>query len=309
MKICPKCQTKYTDSTLKFCLQDGTELLGESSGSGSHPTVSFEESETLVSGSKPEQISFDLNKTNDRNWQESQVTRVSNVPDQPNNSKTVIAVLATALVMFLLFGIVGIGTYLYINSGGTEVVTNRVGSNTNEQANADSIAGSQINSKTPADLNSKTPTPETSPIPDKTKEPTPTPEQVTDPGEIKKEVANRIYTWKSAAEAINLNSYMTNYAERIDYYRKNGASKSFVRSDKQKAFSKYDSIKVQISNISVKPGSDGQTAIAVIDKAWDFSGPVNNSSGKVRQQLKFKKSGDRWLITSEKDLKVYYVNK
>lgn len=27
MKICPKCQTKYTDVTLKFCLQDGAELL------------------------------------------------------------------------------------------------------------------------------------------------------------------------------------------------------------------------------------------------------------------------------------------
>lgn len=27
MKICPKCHTKYTDATLKFCLQDGAELL------------------------------------------------------------------------------------------------------------------------------------------------------------------------------------------------------------------------------------------------------------------------------------------
>ena len=27
MRICPKCHTKYTDLTLKFCLQDGAELL------------------------------------------------------------------------------------------------------------------------------------------------------------------------------------------------------------------------------------------------------------------------------------------
>ena len=54
MKICPKCNTKYTDETLNFCLQDGTNLIGESSGSGSHQTVSFEETPTVISSRKPE---------------------------------------------------------------------------------------------------------------------------------------------------------------------------------------------------------------------------------------------------------------
>lgn len=307
MKICPTCQTKYTDTTLKFCLQDGTELIGETSGSGSHPTVSFEESETLVSGSKPEQISFDLSDSGKDNWQESQVTRVATLPAEPGNSKTVIAVLATALVMFLLFGIIGVGTYLYL-SGGNSGVGNNNGVSDNQNTNQ-TTDKPNIGSTNASNSNVKPPNTETTPT--KTEKPTPTKEPTpeVDPEKAKKDIADRIYTWKSGAEAINLNAYMNNYAERIDYYRKNGASKSFVRNDKQRAFSKYDSIKVQISNITIKPASDGRTAVAVIDKEWDFSGPANKSSGKVRQQLKFKKSGEVWLITSEKDLKVYYVNK
>ncbi|MGI8670331.1 MAG: hypothetical protein ACR2J3_10885, partial [Aridibacter sp.] len=102
-----------------------------------------------------------------------------------------------------------------------------------------------------------------------------------------------------------LDGYMDNYADKIDYYNKKGVSKSFVRNDKQKAFNKYDSIKVNLSNIVITASKDGQKADVVFDKAWDFSGEESDSSGKVRQQLKMEKSGDTWLITSEKDLKVY----
>ena len=101
---------------------------------------------------------------------------------------------------------------------------------------------------------------------------------------------------------------MNSYAERVDYYRKRGASIGFVRNDKQKAFSTYNNIEIDISNMSVSPDASGETATVVFDKQWRFEGVEKTSEGKVQQQLQLRKTGGAWKITGERDLKVYYVN-
>ncbi len=304
MKICPKCQNKYTDTTLKFCLQDGTELIGGISESDSNPTVSFEDSETLVSDRSAEQITQVRGNSGEGNWNDSQATRVSNVPYEPKSSNALVAVLLTVLIMLVLFSVIGVGAYLYFNQDKPEVAKNSSDGNSDENNSTDN-AGIDFSNSTNKD--SKTPTTQKTP---KTNENTGANQISTpDPEETKQNVTNAVNGWKSQAESLNLEGYMDNYASRVDYYNKNGASKSFVRNDKQKAFSKYNSIKVQLSNMSVSPNSDGKSAVVVFDKEWNFSGADDNSSGKVKQQLKLIKSGEKWLISSEKDLKVYYVNK
>ncbi len=102
---------------------------------------------------------------------------------------------------------------------------------------------------------------------------------------------------------------MSFYADRLDYYNKKGASIDFVRKDKIRALSPYDDVKLNVSNLSVTPDSTGEIATAVFDKQWFFEGEEKYSEGKVQSQVKFKKFGGKWKIISEKDLKVYYVNK
>lgn len=308
MKICPKCQTKYTDLTLQFCLQDGTLLVGGTSKSDAHPTVSFDgETETVISSKHPtEQITQIRNNSAERNWNDNEVTRVSNSATEPKSSNPLIAVLLTVLIMLILFGIIGIGTYLYFNQDETEVAKNSSDENNNVAEN-----DSTIDLSSPVNTNTKTPTKQKTPN-TKTNQNTETNQISTpevDPEETKQAVSSTVNNWKSQAEALNLDGYMNYYASQVDYYKKNGASKSFVRSDKQKAFSKFSSVNVQLSNMTVNPSSDGKSATVVFDKEWNFSNAESSSTGKVQQQLKLIKSGENWLISSEKDLKVYYVNK
>lgn len=128
-----------------------------------------------------------------------------------------------------------------------------------------------------------------------------------DTEQIKRKISERIYSWKQAGEARDVNLYMQNYAEMVDYYKKKAANRSFVSSDKQRAFSKYSSISLTIDIVSITPDSSGNQADVLIDKAWLFQGG-GYLAGKVRQQLQFKLINGEWLISGEKDLKVYYVN-
>ncbi|HRI05259.1 MAG TPA: hypothetical protein PLL77_16095 [Pyrinomonadaceae bacterium] len=131
---------------------------------------------------------------------------------------------------------------------------------------------------------------------------------LSDENKIKQEISDRLYTWKRTAEERDINLYMQNYAETVDYYHKKAATKSFVNNDKQRAFSKFDSIKLTVDIVSIAAVSSGEQAEAVIDKEWLFQGG-GYLAGKVRQQIRLRTVNGKWLISGEKDLKVYYVNK
>ena len=300
MKYCPSCQTNYADDTLKFCLEDGTQLA--EFPNQSEPTVFLTESETLVSPKRVEP----LGQMPPQNWEQSQVTRVSSPLSEPKKSNTAIAVLLTALGMFLLFGIAGTGAWLYFKDGKTDVVQNKNVSSPNSNGQ---IFDTNINSKiTPSPTATpKTPAPNSSPS--ATAIPTPAPPSDYNPEQTKSEVSSKIYSWKSSAESRNLNAYMSNYADTIDYYNKRGASSGFVRNDKQRAFSAFDNIKINLSNMRVNPDVGGENATAVFDKEWVFEGAGKYNAGKVQTQLRLRKIGGDWRITGERDLKVYYVDK
>jgi outer membrane protein OmpA-like peptidoglycan-associated protein len=56
-KICPKCQKKYSDVSLSFCLEDGTRLVENKTGNAPPPTVLFSNSESVEPfNSQPENI-------------------------------------------------------------------------------------------------------------------------------------------------------------------------------------------------------------------------------------------------------------
>lgn len=293
MKICPTCQSQYTDDSLSFCLQDGTPLV--TAGGSQMPTVAFGEEETIVSRPASNPV---YRNTDRQNWQTNPTGRQTSQQIAPKSGVSFLTIFFIALTAVLLISFIGIGVWIFIFNGSPMGSTSPLLANANTQTSNKSVTASTPIPNatrpvsTPADTSANTNT--ASPV---------------DKEQIKKDVSSRINNWKSNAEAIDLDSYMNNYGDTVDYYNKRGASRNTVRTDKQRAFSKYDSIKINLTDLTVTPDSSGNTAIAVFDKEWNFSDAGDVNSGKVRQQLTLKKIGGQWLITGEKDLKVYYTNK
>lgn len=307
MKYCPTCRSNYTDDTLKFCLQDGTLLVSDPGAETETPTIAFgdrterfpskdEPTERFTTNKDIDQLRIDVPDASRQNsWQQSRETVIAAPPPAPQKSNTLVAVLATALVMLILFGAAGFGAWLYFSKDRTGL-----SNNTNREANSGEKIISNNNS------NKESPTP-TAAKKDSTPVKTETPPPNFNAEEVEKEVSERIYSWNSLAESRDLNAYMENYADKLDYYTKKGVSAEAVRSDKQRAFTQYDSIKMTLSNLTVTPDSSGDTATAVFDKAWVFQNYEKTSEGKVRTQLKLRKIGGAWKITGERDLRVYFV--
>ncbi|MCD9189297.1 MAG: hypothetical protein LUM44_22965 [Pyrinomonadaceae bacterium] len=296
MKFCPNCRTQYSDDSLQFCLQDGTPLSSVNDSS-EPPTIAFGEPETIVKARQVEPIRFEIPQQSRQNFETNRSVTTSDFQPEPKRSNTFRIVLATAFVMFLLFGALAAGAYfLFLRK--PEIAQNNANT-ANQNANAN-----------------------TKPNVNKSPSPTATPSVNTNANvvanvdkpaisaaekeKIKSNVSERIDTWKSDGESLDLESYMQNYAPTVDYYNKKGITRAQVYSDKEKAFNMYDSINVKITNLTVKPDDAGETATAVFDKEWQFESEDKYSAGKVQQELKLKKVNNQWLIASERDLKLYY---
>lgn len=272
MKTCPACASRYSDDTLQFCLQDGSRLY--SADEARAPTAVLNEVET-AEARKP------LAPTTPASWQ-APVTQQS-PPGPGPRRKIAIAIVLTALGMLLLLGGAVLGVWLYSRQSQTNVAVN-------------TSPGPSPNARATATPRPSTPAPSPSATA-QTKPPA-------NEAEIREDVLDRLETWASDTESGDIDACMSNYAATVDYYGRGPSSASYIRGDKQRAFSRFSSIELNISNISVTPGNDGETATAVFDKEWNFSGD-GNSTGKVQQMLRLKRIRGEWLITAEKDLKNY----
>ena len=130
-----------------------------------------------------------------------------------------------------------------------------------------------------------------------------------DSSSIRQEVANVLNGWAAATSNHDLDTHMSFYANELHtYYGRKNVSAFFVRSSRAPAFARYPELNVQLRNISVAPDPSGVRATAVFDKSYVFRGD-KELSGSVQQMAWLQKIGNRWLITGEKDLQVYYVKK
>lgn len=296
MKQCPTCQSQYTDDTLQFCLQDGSplSLLGDSPESR---TIAFGEQETVVSNRPSGQIN-QPQMTNPTGWNPNLHQSYPTMPAPEKKSNATMAVFVTVFVMLLLFSVVGIGAWLYFRGATPDDNGNLFITKSTPYPETLSNRTTTANANT-----SIRTTPAATPLISSSSNNANT---TIDTEQIKSEVAQRLDSWKSASESLNLDAHMSHYARTVDYYNKKGAGAGVVRADKQRAYTTYDSIRITLSNITVTPDASGESATAIFDKEWFFSG-ARNSSGKVQAQLKLKKIGGQWLITGERDLKVYFT--
>jgi serine/threonine-protein kinase len=126
---------------------------------------------------------------------------------------------------------------------------------------------------------------------------------------VKNEVEDVLKDWAESTEERKLDDHMRHYADTLEtFYKRQNVGVFQVRSDRSKAFVRYDDMNVKLDNIEVTPDATGLRATAVFDKTWEFDSPDKNSKGSVRQQLSLLRAGGRWLINGERDLQVYYAN-
>ena len=275
MKTCPSCNNQYSDDTLRFCLQDGTPLVD--AFDSDTPTVVLDKRAAPVTRDPA------LSDT-------SGGGRVDTAPvvtnDRPR-SNTALIVALTAVGMLILFAIGGLGLWLYLSKRDTNIAANSPANSTPKATPTATAEQSATPAKTPTPASNSTPS-----APPVNNE------------EVTQQVTERIRGWTADAESLDIDSHMANYAPVVDYYTRPGSSRSYIRSDKMRAFGRYDSISFNISDISVKTDASGETATATFDKEWNFD--EGASTGKVRQMMQFRKFDGKWLITAEKDLTLYY---
>ncbi len=105
MKYCPSCQITYADESLRFCLQDGTELR-ETLENVPMPTVEMRELETIVRQTPVTS-----------GWEQNRVTQGAAIEPEVKKSNTLLTVIVTALVMCIFFGGLAVGWLLLSDKG------------------------------------------------------------------------------------------------------------------------------------------------------------------------------------------------
>lgn len=328
MKHCPQCQTSYTDQSLKYCTRDGASLVEEAVDD--FPTAVLNEEATVITSRRVEPIHVPVENQPppieyrhpqpsppqyqpppQQTWQQQTPPPVIQAappviqaappvihtapPPVVKKSRTGLTVAMTALGMLLLFGLIGAGIYM-LGSRKTEVAA--VNANSAPAPTRSPNANQTPNQNLNANVAAAAATPTATPTPKPTLDPQAAQAATEDVGGV-------IDSWADSTDNRDLDAHIGQYADRVDYYKGGRVSAARVRADRQRAFNMYDSMTVNISNVKITPDASGEKATAILDKEWTFEGDEGASSGKVQQQLTFAKIGGKWLITGEKDLKLY----
>jgi len=130
-------------------------------------------------------------------------------------------------------------------------------------------------------------------------------------GSADSEIRNALEGWAQTSRNRDIDGHLRYYSDTLDfYYNRTMVPSSKIRDDRTKAFAKFNYVSIQLTNMNVQLDSTGQRATVTLDKTFDFRGDNNAFyNGSVQDLLALTKLGGAWLITGEKELKVYYVNK
>lgn len=321
MKSCPTCQRIYTDDTLSYCLEDGARLVTGSDADPNRTLVLNEAQEpppteildpslvapTIGAQQKPPTPTVrQLARATQQDQPEAQAQVVSSVP-QRKSTTSVVAITVAATI--LLLGMGGLGTWLLLrDKSGDGSETARTGNDSNVGTKTENTTTSPGGNTTNNQLPGNVSTPQQTPTPLATPSATPQPTQGTDTGVARKEVMNALNRWTETMRSANLDAHMSNYADTLHtYYLQTNYSASRVRANVAKAFSRYNTFDVKLTNMTIEVDPSGMRAIATFDKTFTFSG-ASTYSGSGLNRFWLEKIGGRWLITGEKDLKTYYIN-
>ena len=131
------------------------------------------------------------------------------------------------------------------------------------------------------------------------------PEQET---QVKREIADFMNGWRETNEKKDIEAHLRHYADTLQiYYGESNKDKGLVRTDRERAYRIYDTISFELDKLKITPESM-ESATVVFDKSWTMKNQKKTSTGSVQQEIHLTKSGGKWLIDGEKDVKVYFIN-
>jgi hypothetical protein len=108
MKTCPQCGTQYSDDTLAFCLQDGAPLDGSLTDT---PTVVLGKEDPMTTRRDP--IRVPIGDPATAAYDPGRPTNAATFSPPRKSSKTLVTVAITAVIMLLLFGVIGLAALMY----------------------------------------------------------------------------------------------------------------------------------------------------------------------------------------------------
>jgi hypothetical protein len=125
---------------------------------------------------------------------------------------------------------------------------------------------------------------------------------------VKKEVTDFLISWARTNSEKNADAHIAHYANTLEiYYGESGRDRGHVLADRLRAYQRYNTIQMDVDNIKVTPEST-ESATIIFDKSWTMRNDKKTSTGSVQQEIHVSRVGGKWLIDSEKDLKVYFIN-
>ena len=268
MRTCPYCQRQYAD-TYVFCLQDGSTLIAEPAGPANQRT----------------------------NRAESVETRIAQVPPvatQPANRRALVVACIIAASVALL----GLVTFLLLN-------------NRTSATQPTVTASNPPTNNVPSDVPSRNAPRNNRPAPSQNATENNAPASTSDYGTpaASQAVSETLTNWATASQSHDLEGHLSHYADIVSpYYGRNSASLSQVRADRARAYNLFTELNITLSNLKITFPAAGQANV-ILDKTWHFVRPDGRqSNGSVQQQIWLTQNGEQWLITGEKDLRVYYKN-
>lgn len=281
MKRCPNCQSIYTDESLSYCLQDGSKLVAASdSASSADVTWQMSAGRELPPTEilKPEDIPTARIEATAPTREQPRARPTALDRDQPPATEAQAArsnapvIALSAVVVLLLVSLAGLIIWIAMRDKG--------------QPNS-----SLTNSNTATSANTAT---------------QPSPVEV---AATQREVQIALDAWANSIRQRDIDAHMKMYADKLDvFYNSSDVSADKVRSLRLDAFSRYNAMDLSLSKTRIDVTDSGTRAVATFDKTFDFKGD-KNFSGAVESRLYLEKTGGRWRITGEKDLKTYYINK
>jgi hypothetical protein len=269
MKVCPKCHSTFTDETLSFCLTDGSPLV-HTDVNPDFASLEFSDAETVFDRDPTLAHSFANPTSAHATANQTQFLSAEEAARTRHSSRTAIySVLLTVLAL----GLIGGGIWWFFRDDIREIY------NPPKEVPRSSEAKKASSPLTEDQQN-----------------------------QIKKEITDFLGSWKTSIEKRDINDQMRHYAKTLEtFYRDSDKDQNHVRAERLKAFERYDTLSLEVTNISVNPESE-RYAEAVFDKSWFFRGKDRTSSGAVQQEMGLVKSDGRWYIVIEKDLQIYNMN-
>jgi hypothetical protein len=126
--------------------------------------------------------------------------------------------------------------------------------------------------------------------------------------EVQRDIRALLSRWTDSLLDDDIDAHAATYAPSVaPYFTKSRVSRQQVRDEIRRTRDRYGKMTVyKISNVTIAP-VDATHAIANFRKRWETAN--RKFSGEEREQLKFVREGTNWLISSEQELKVYWVRK